>query len=164
MTRVACCMLLASFALAGCAGKEAERGPGPVTYATWRAWEVDRVASMWLIKRHVNRQASFEFIEKGEPLEGREPFDIPEAELQRKHNQPCFQVILEKHGLTDPALAELGRLVWDVEINYWGEKKFAGSADFKSEFDAVFAQDLSDQELLGRCFALLDRRTGSGLD
>lgn len=140
--------------VAGCARPVEQKGA--TQYATWPVWEVDRAASIWLIKRYVEPDAEFVFVNKGDSLDGFVPFDTPEAELRRQHNLACYQVILNKCGINDSRLTEIGRYVWDVEINYWGEKKFEGSTAFKEHFDTIFGLGLCPEETLKRCFVELD--------
>ena len=125
-------------------------------FVTWPMWEVDRAASMWLIKRYINKKAEFTFINKGEPLNSKIPFDIPDADLQRKHNTACFQVIMKKYKFNTPELIALSKLVWDIEINFWGDKKYPESIEFKQKFDMIFNQKLPHQETMKQCFALFD--------
>lgn len=150
--------------LAGCGGGEpaarttepAEKQPERQVYVTWPNWEADRAASIWLMKRHVNPEAEFRFIQKGDPIGDMIPFDIPQAQFLRKHNLACYQVILQEHGLTDPVLVEIGKLVWDIEINFWADKKFEGSLAFKKRLDTVFAQELAPAETMAACLTELD--------
>jgi hypothetical protein len=128
-----------------------------ITYVTWPMWEVDRTASIWLIKRYINPNAKFRYIEKGEPLGRDIPFDIPEAELQRKHNTSCFQMIMKKYNLKQPELLALSKLVWDIEINFWGDKKYSESISFKEKFDRIFTQKLSHNQTVELCCKEFDK-------
>lgn len=79
--------------------------------------KVDRVACPWLIRKFVDPEAEFLFVDRDRVLEiaeaeGAIPFDVEGVELGH-HGQECsFEAILHKHGLDgDPALALLGRIV-----------------------------------------------------
>ncbi len=126
-------------------------------YVTWPMWEVDRAASIWLIKRYVDPTAQFIFIDKGDTIKDYIPFDIPEAELQRKHNIACFQMIMQKESLKNPELIALSKLVWDIEINFWGDKKYSDSLPFKDKFDKIFQQKLPHNETIKKCMILFDK-------
>jgi len=69
---------------------------------------LDRVASPWLIKRFIDREAVFVFVPWGE--EGRRPADaipfaLPGAELgPHDHEGTTFAKLLKKYRLDDPAL------------------------------------------------------------
>ncbi len=77
---------------------------------------VDRIACPWLIKRFVDENAEFLFVpaDKVHDIAKREnaiPFDVKDAELGH-HGEFCsFDAIIKKHGLKDPALLELARIV-----------------------------------------------------
>lgn len=85
-------------------------------WVTRRRAKVDRIACPWLIKRFVDPQAEFIFVESERVMDvargqGAIPFDVPGAELGH-HGEKCsFDAILEKYSLTDPALLELGKIV-----------------------------------------------------
>ena len=77
---------------------------------------VDRVACPWLIKRFIDPQAVFLFAppEEVEEVARREsaiPYDTKGAELGHHGDKCSFDAIIEKYGLTDPALTEVARIV-----------------------------------------------------
>ena len=78
--------------------------------------KVDRIACPWLISRFVDPEAQFLYVPTDQVLavaerEGAIPFDVPGVELGH-HGQECsFDAIIRKHNLTDPALAQLARIV-----------------------------------------------------
>ena len=70
---------------------------------------VDRVACPWLITRFIDSKAEFVFVPKiqGDQVSketGAIPFDFPGVELGHKDGKCSFESIIEKYGLTDPAL------------------------------------------------------------
>ena len=82
--------------------------------------KVDRIACPWLIQRFVDRAPTFLFVPKDRVLataqeSGAIPFDIPGAELfhyeEGGHEFVSFDAIVRKYQLTDPALAELAKIV-----------------------------------------------------
>ncbi len=87
-----------------------------VRYYTRRRPQVDRCASAWLLKRFVDPEAEFTFVEEGERLPGAIPFDMSGAELGHHRGRCTFDAILAKHKLKDPALVELGRLVRSADL------------------------------------------------
>jgi hypothetical protein len=83
---------------------------------------IDRAASAWLILRFVDKHAEFEFVPTKGALELAQakqsiPFVIPGAELSRKEGKVTFDAILEKYGLTDPALHKLALIVREADIS-----------------------------------------------
>lgn len=91
-------------------------------YSTWDAIELDTVASAWLLKRFINSKATFKFYPQGEFITEGIPFDTPDAEFRRMQNQSTFESILNKYKINDPMLLEMGKIIHDIEINYWQRK------------------------------------------
>jgi len=83
---------------------------------------VDRVACPWLIKRFVDPDAELIFVPPDEVMnvarrEGAIPFDARgQAELDHHEGKCSFEAIIEKYGLTDPALHELAKIVHGADI------------------------------------------------
>lgn len=78
--------------------------------------KVDRIACAWLIKRFIDPAAEVLYVpadqvESVAKNEDALPFDIEGATLGH-HGPLCsFDAFLDRFGLTDPALAELARIV-----------------------------------------------------
>ena len=79
--------------------------------------KVDRVACPLLIKKFVDENAEFYFVQADRVLEEAErvgaiPFDAPGVELGHHGKECSFEAVLKKYNLTnDPALVLLGRIV-----------------------------------------------------
>ena len=88
-------------------------------WITRRSAHVDRTACPWLIRRFIDPQAEFEFVEADtDPatLDGH-TFDMRCAEYAHEGARCTFQVMLGRHGLNaDPALVELGRIIGDADV------------------------------------------------
>ena len=85
-------------------------------YYTRRHPHVDRCASAWLLKRFVDPEAEFAFVEEGDQLPGAIPFDMSGAELGHRRGRCTFEAILAKHKIKDPALVELGRIIRSADL------------------------------------------------
>lgn len=86
-------------------------------WATRAGVHVDRAACAWLLRRFVDDQASFLFVQDPADVPaGVTPFDIRGAELGHHGNRCSFESILERFGLTDPALEEIGRIVHEADL------------------------------------------------
>ncbi len=77
---------------------------------------VDRTACPWLIKKFVDKEASFIFVpvEKIEEVVKKEkaiPYDAPGVELGHRGDRCSFDAIIEKYKIKDPALLELAKIV-----------------------------------------------------
>lgn len=82
-------------------------------WATRKAPWVDRLASAWLIKRFIDRDAKFVWIARpSERPRKAVGFDFDGAEFTHVKNRVTFEVLLASFGLDrDPALAAIGAAV-----------------------------------------------------
>jgi hypothetical protein len=82
-------------------------------WATRKAPWVDRLASAWLIKRFIDRDARFVWIARpSERPKKAVGFDFDGAEFTHVKNRVTFEVLLASFGLDqDPALAAIGAAV-----------------------------------------------------
>src|SRR5262249_8497385 len=89
-----------------------------VKWITRRNIHVDRTSCPWLIRKFIDPQAEFIFVEpSSDPttLNGH-TFDMRGAEYAHEGDRCTFQVMLERHGLTDDtALVEMGRIIRDAD-------------------------------------------------
>jgi len=85
-------------------------------YYTRRRPHVDRCASAWLLRRFVDPEAEFVFVEEGAQVPGAIPFDISGAELGHRRGRCSFEAILAKHKLKDSALTEIGRIIRSADL------------------------------------------------
>ncbi len=82
---------------------------------------VDRIACPWLVRRFIDRDAEFLYVDPGD-VSGvaREhdaiPFDVDGAELGHVDGRCSFESILLKYGLDDPALQKLARIVHGADV------------------------------------------------
>jgi len=86
-------------------------------WATRAGMHVDRTACAWLIRRFIDPAAEFVFVtDVSDVPDDATPFDIA-GERFSHHNGACtFEVLLRHYELTDPALAQLGRIVHEADI------------------------------------------------
>ncbi len=82
----------------------------------------DRVAVPWLVKRFVDQNSEFIFAPKDQVLdvakrEGAISFDLHgKGEIDHKNNKCSFEAAVERFHITDPAIAELAKLVHATDI------------------------------------------------
>jgi hypothetical protein len=88
-------------------------------WITRRNAHVDRTACPWLIRKYVDPDAEFVFVEAAtDPatVDGH-TFDMRGAEYGHEGRKCTFQVMLERHKLAgDPALVEMGRVIGDADV------------------------------------------------
>jgi hypothetical protein len=89
------------------------------TWVTREGIFVDRIASAWLIREFIDREARFKFVSamgyRPAPEELR--FDMFEAEFTHVGDRCTFEVLLDRFGLRDdPALVGIAEIVHDIDI------------------------------------------------
>lgn len=84
--------------------------------------KVDRVASPWLIKKFIDKNAKFLFVSALEvetvaKEEKAISFDAPNAKYTHQNNKCTFEVLIEAYKLKDPALKELAKIVHGADVS-----------------------------------------------
>lgn len=123
-------------------------------YVTRKRPQVDRCASAWLLKRFLDPQAEFAFVEEGGALRDAIPFDMSGVELGHHRGRCTFEAILAKHKLTDPALGELGRIIRSADLLDAEETLEGPGLDLL--FRGLIHLTNSDQEVLRFAEPILD--------
>jgi hypothetical protein len=78
---------------------------------------VDRMASAFLIKRFVDREARFEFVADREAApQGSVPFDMFGVEFTHRAELCTFEMLCETFQLSEVALARIGAIVHDLDL------------------------------------------------
>jgi hypothetical protein len=88
------------------------------TWVTRKGIHVDRMASAWLVRRFLDRDARFKFVSaKGyKPLADEIRFDMFEAEFTHEGDRCTMEVLIERVALQDPALAVIAEIVHDIDL------------------------------------------------
>jgi len=88
-------------------------------WITGRNIHVDRTSCPWLIRKFIDPQAEFVFVEPNHDratLDGH-TFDMRGAEYSHEGDKCTFQVMVERHHLNgDAALVEMGRIIRDADV------------------------------------------------
>jgi hypothetical protein len=94
------------------------RGLRSRTWVTRAGIHVDRMASAWLIRRFVDRDARFKFVagHAHAPRRGDLRFDMSEAEFTHDGDLCTFEVLVRRFGADEPALVHLGQIVHDIDL------------------------------------------------
>ena len=108
---------------------------------------VDRIACPWLIRRFIDKDAEFLYVEPGEVARiAREldavPYDVDGAELGHVDGRCSFESILLKYGLDDPGLVRMARIVHgaDVEADVDTSPEAAGLKAIAMGFRRVYGE------------------------
>jgi hypothetical protein len=89
-----------------------------VRWATRAHCHIDRAACAWLIRRFVDPEAEFVFVD--DPIEvpgDATPFDMRGAELGHHGGDCSFETFLRRYELEDPVLWQLGRIVHEADLD-----------------------------------------------
>ncbi|MGZ4812889.1 MAG: chromate resistance protein ChrB domain-containing protein [Terriglobales bacterium] len=125
--------------------------------------KVDRVACPWLIRRFVDPQAEFLFVEPARLLEVAErehatPFDAPgmaAVKLNHRGERCSFEAILQDYNLLDGALQRLALIVRAADVK--GQEQAAPEgAGLRAVAHGFAALGISDEERLARQFPVYD--------
>ena len=87
-------------------------------WATRSGCHVDRASSAWLIRRFIDAEATFVFVDDPDhvPVDAM-PFDIRGADLSHHDGDCTFETILRRYDLTDPSLAAIARIVHEADLD-----------------------------------------------
>jgi hypothetical protein len=125
--------------------------------------KVDRVACPWLIRRFVDKDAEFIFVDEDQLLRLAEsmqaiPYDAPriaEIKLNHRGERCTFEAIIEDYKLDDPALKRLALIVRSADVK--GQERVAAEGiGLRSMAEGFAAMGLSDEERLARQFPVYD--------
>ncbi|HKX76179.1 MAG TPA: chromate resistance protein ChrB domain-containing protein [Acidimicrobiia bacterium] len=86
-------------------------------WATRPGVHVDRAASAWLIRRFIDPDAQFVFVDDpGEIPPDATPFDMIGVDLTHHGDRVTFETILDRYQLDDPVLSQLGRIIHEADV------------------------------------------------
>jgi len=86
-------------------------------WATRAGVHVDRAASAWLIRRFIDPDAEFVFVDDPDDVPAdATPFDMIGVDLTHHGDQVTFETILDRYELTDPVLDQLGRVIHEADV------------------------------------------------
>ena len=127
------------------------------TWVTRRGARVDRIASAWLIRRFLDPQARFKFVEPEgyDPEAGELRFDMFEGEFTHEGERCTFETLVRRFGPIDPALRAISEIVHDIDHK---EERFgrAETAGIASMIHGIAATTEADAERLRRGAEMFD--------
>lgn len=88
------------------------------TWVTRKGMHVDRIACAWLIRRFIDPEARFRFVEPKTTVarKGELRFDMFEGEFTHEGDWCSFETLIHRLGFEDPALHALGEVIHDVDL------------------------------------------------
>ena len=86
-------------------------------WATRSGPHVDRTACAWLIRRFVDDEAEFVFVDDPDEVpHDATPFDMRGVELSHHDGECSFEAILRRYDLTEPTLWAIARIVHEADL------------------------------------------------
>lgn len=127
------------------------------TWVTRRGIKVDRISSAWLIRRFIDPEARFRFVDADGfvPADGELRFDMFDAEYTHDGPRCTFETLVHRFELDDAALAALGEIVHDIDFK---ERAFdrAETPGFARLVDGLVASHAADEDRLRHGAVVLD--------
>jgi hypothetical protein len=124
-------------------------------WATRPHCHIDRVACAWLIRRVIDPEAEFVFVE--DPLDvpaDATPFDMRGVELGHHDGDCSFETILRRYDVADPVLWELAKIVHEADLD--DERYDAPEAPGMDVLVRGLSMNHDDDELLAITAPLFD--------
>jgi hypothetical protein len=88
-----------------------------VRWATRAGVHVDRAACAWLLRRFVDPDAEFVFVDDPDEVPpDTTPFDMRGVELSHHDDHCTFETMLSRFGLDDPVMWDLARIVHEADL------------------------------------------------
>lgn len=147
----------------------ARRSPSPAgdtsrvsgrTWVTRRGVKVDRIASAWLIRRHIDPGARLRFVDpRGYThADGELRFDMTDGEYTHEGEDCTFEVLVRRFALTAPGLGALAEVIHDIDLKdaRFGRPEAAGVA---AQIDGIAALTDDDEERIRLATPMLDALT-----
>ena len=127
------------------------------TWVTRQGIRIDRIASAWLVRRHVDPTAKFRVVADQHyiPAPGEVRFDMFEAEFTHVGDRCTFEVLLERAALKDPALKRIGEIVHDIDLKDDRYER-TETAGVKQLLAGLIANTDRDEERLERGCQMFD--------
>jgi len=86
-------------------------------WATRPEVHVDRAACAWLLRRFIDTDAQFVFVEDTDDVPSdATPFDMRGTDLSHHGDDCTFETMLRRFGLDDPVLWDVARIVHDADL------------------------------------------------
>jgi hypothetical protein len=86
-------------------------------WATRVGVHVDRAASAWLIRRFIDSDAEFVFVDDPDDVPAdASAFDMIGVDLTHHDDHVTFETILDRYSLEDPVLRLLGQIIHEADV------------------------------------------------
>ncbi len=88
------------------------------TWVTRRGIQIDRIASAWLIRRFIDPNARFRFVDPKltEVAPGEIRFDTMPGDFTHEGDRCTFETLVARAGIADPAVSQIAEIVHDIDL------------------------------------------------
>lgn len=126
-------------------------------WVTRQGVHVDRIACAWAVRRFVDPDAAFKFVANKNYMAapGEICFDMFEGEITHEGDKCSLEVLIERAGLSDPALQAIAEIVHDIDLKdgKFGREETPGIAHLVA---GICMADRSDDQRIARGSAVLN--------
>jgi len=125
-------------------------------WITRRNLFIDRLASIWLIKRFIDKRPRFSFVSDGEMVEGGIAFDMYGAEFTHQGEDCTFETMIKRFRLSDDkALCAIAEIVHDIDLK---DNKFnrLEAPGLSAIIRGLANLHKDDRKLVGQCVPVFD--------
>jgi hypothetical protein len=133
-----------------------EPSSDPLIFSTWDIFEVDKCASIWLIKRFIDPKARIVVYPKGDAIPEGIPFDTPDAKFRRYQNASTYETFMRHYKIQDDRLLYIGKIVHDIEVNTWGKKAMKETRHVQNEVNRIITDSKTSTELIENSLLFFD--------
>ena len=120
-------------------------------FSTWEGFEVDKCASIWLIKRFVDPRAHIRFHKKEQVISEGILFDTPDAKLRRYHNKSTFESLVAHYQIVDSKILFIARIIHDIEVNIWEKKVLPETSRVLHDINQIIHEGGGNEVMLEKC-------------
>lgn len=132
------------------------------TWVTRQGVKVDRIGSAWLIRRFIDPDAHFRFVDPGTYLHqrGELRFDMYDGEFTHEGSHCTFETLITEFGIDDSALHTIAQVVHDIDVK---DARFgrAETSGLDAMISGLVATVRDDEARLERGFLLFDALYGA---
>ena len=126
-------------------------------FSTWDRLEIDKLASIWLLRRFVaGKDVQIYLHPPGTVKMKGTPFDVPYARLRRYQNASTFETILKHYNIHDRRLDYIAQIIHDIEINIWQEKRIVQTHTVQQAVADIIENGNSNDEIINRSCKYFD--------
>lgn len=126
------------------------------TFSTWKGTELDKCASIWLIKRFIDKNAQIKFYSSDTFKMDGIAFDVPTSDLRSKEGKSTFTHLLERYKIDNAELNIFKKIIQDIEVNIFGEKFTKEAEGLNAIINGIISSSKDEKEIMEKSFVVFD--------